>query len=161
MKRIFLIILFALSGIILWAQPTIMQHLLTMPDSICPYFDMNARIKMVEYYNQSIPDSLENSYGGKSFVSIKTDSYIRLEVAEGFSLEILKDSISFILIQTACAPVCSSIVRQYEGNWMYMREIKPEQDGIFMLAKVIDGNIVWEDQTPLLLDDEEKRHYLQ
>ncbi len=142
------------------AQLPIGQLLLSMPDSLCPYLDMKQRVVLLEYANQNMKDSVDNIYGGKSAILDKTDNYLSLAVADGFTIELLSDSASYYLIQTACAPICSSIVKQYVANWIFVEEVKPEKPTVFQKATVEDGKIVWIDETPLLLDDEEKKYYL-
>ena len=142
-----------------FSQLPVSQLLLSMPDSLCPYLDMKQRIVMVEYANKQISDSVENIYGGHSHIAQLTDSYLNMQVADGFTIEILTDSTGFYLIQTACAPICSSIIKRYIANWLYVEEIKPQEKAMFMKAEVQNGDIVWSDQTPLLLDEEEKKNY--
>ncbi len=160
MKRLLLIaFLGCMSFCMMCAQLPVGQLFLSMPDSLCPMLDMRQRVVLLEYVNQQLQDSVVNIYGGQSRVLAKTDNYICLEAAEGVTMEILADTSSFILIQTACAPVCSSIVKRYIANWLFMEELRPDHETDFMKAVVVDGRIVWSDETPLLLDDEEKKHY--
>lgn len=159
LNRILFITLFVASSCLIKAQLTAPQLFVSMPDSLCPYFDMRTRLLMVEYFNESVHDSVENVYDGKSCVINKTDKYIKVHVADGFTMELIADTTSFYLIQTACAPICSSIVKHYFDYWQYIGEIKPDEDGLFMQAIVVDNQINWEDQTPLMLDEQEKQHY--
>lgn len=161
-KVILLSLLYITSS--LYAQLPVGQLFLSMPDSLCPYLDMKQRVVLLEYANQNLSDSVDNIYGGHSSVTAKTDNYLCIQVTDGISLELLTDSDSFCLIQTACAPICSSIVKRYFANWMFIGEVKPvglsqAERAVFIKAEVSDGNIVWHDETPLWLDEEEKKHY--
>lgn len=141
------------------AQMPAGQLFLSMPDSLCPYLDMKQRVVMLEYANQGVTDSVENLFGGKSVVTYKSDECLQVQVAEGFGLTLFVDSTSFVLIQTACAPLCSSIVKRYVANWIFVEEIKPQKQTMLQKAEILDGRISWSDQTLLLLDDEEKKFY--
>ncbi|MBR1809166.1 MAG: DUF3256 family protein [Paludibacteraceae bacterium] len=141
------------------AQLPVAQRFLSIPDTLCPYLDMKQRVMLLEYANHNTTDSVENIFGGKSIVLSKADNCLELQVADGFTMTILADSASFLLIQTACAPLCSSIVKRYVANWIYVEELKPDKQCMLPKAEVIDGRLSWSDQTPLLLDDEEKKYY--
>ena len=158
-RRFFYILLSLTLSIFSCAQLPVRQLFVSMPDSLCPYVDMKQRLLMMEYARQGMTDSVENIYGGKSRVTSVTDNYICAQVAEGFMLELLSDTAGFYLIQTSCAPICSSIVKRYIANWMFQQRIMPENNAAFMRATVVENRIVWSDETPLLLDEEEKKGY--
>lgn len=73
---------------------------------------------------------------------------------------------STLVIQTMCEPICSSCARIYNKEGEVIRAIEPPyRDAIFPEATLSypDGDstlapvIIWTDNTPLLLDDEEKK----
>lgn len=158
-RRGFIALFILLTTVCASAQLPVAQMFLSMPDTLCPYLDMRQRVMLLEYANHNATDSVENIFGGKSIVLSKTDNCLELQVADGFTMTLLADSASFLLIQTACAPLCSSIVKRYVANWIYVEELKPEKQCMLPRAEVIDGRISWSDQTLLLLDEEEKKYY--
>lgn len=65
---------------------------------------------------------------------------------------------SVLIIETACAPICSSIARVYNKEYRLLRTIKaPIPDAIFPEAYIENGVVLWRDNTELLLDEEEKK----
>ncbi len=158
-RHCFLILAISAMSVLSFGQLPVRQLFVSMPDSLCPYMDMKQRVLMLEYANQKMTDSVENIYGGKSVVTNLDENYISVSISEGFTIELLTDSEGYYLIQTACAPICSSIVKRYTGNWVFLQQTVPEKVAAFMKAEVREGKIVWADQTPLLLDEEEKKHY--
>jgi len=65
---------------------------------------------------------------------------------------------SIIVIETACAPICSSIVRIYNKEWRMIGDIpSPFSDAVFPEAFIENNAIHWRDNTGELLDEEEKK----
>ncbi len=73
-----------------------------------------------------------------------------------------------IVITTACAPICSSVARVYAINkvsedavWTFIRTIPaPDEHAVFQEAYFDNGHLLWRDNTPDMLDDEEKNSKL-
>ncbi|MCQ2310577.1 MAG: hypothetical protein MJZ64_02370 [Paludibacteraceae bacterium] len=73
---------------------------------------------------------------------------------------------SAIVITTICAPICSSVARTYainkesqDATWILLHTITtPDSHIVFPEAYFENGQLKWRDNTPQLLDDEEKQH---
>lgn len=140
----------------------------TMPDSLCPYFSYSQKQTLIGHLQLALisrkPVELKtvtNRFGTESTALELTYNMLRLQVTEGVECVwwVGKDEIVFI--QTLCAPVCASVATLYDKEWNYMKRLLPDETGIFMKAEVKDDTLVWTDETPLILDDEEKKHYKQ
>lgn len=64
---------------------------------------------------------------------------------------------SIIVIHTVCAPVCSSCARVYNKEWTLIGTITPPFRSPFPEAYIEDGRLLWRDNYPQLLDDNELR----
>lgn len=159
MKRLLTAILVGLISLTASAQIAINQVFLTLPDTICPYLGVNEKKFLIEYSNQNLQVEVDNLFGGKSSIISKSDNHLVLQATEGVVIEILLDKDGFYCITTACAPICSSVVNRYIGNWMFIERVQPPKEALFMKASVEAGVIVWTDETPNMLDDEEKKFY--
>lgn len=64
-----------------------------------------------------------------------------------------------IVITTACAPICSSVARVYaidNKEWLLVRTITGDSTMVFPEAYFEEQQLRWKDNTPEMLDDEEK-----
>ena len=90
--------------------------------------------------------------------------YTHFEMADSCYWEVLEYGDSTLLVQTICAPICSSCARIYNKEWQIVREITPSPlpftntltTPIFPYAHIDNGTLIWEDNTYLILDDTEK-----
>ncbi len=72
------------------------------------------------------------------------------------TLVVSEDSI--IIVITACAPICSSIVIIEDAQGDATGEIhSPIPDAVFPEAYIENDSIKWRDNTYLILDEDEKR----
>ncbi len=72
------------------------------------------------------------------------------------TLVVSEDSI--IIVITACAPICSSIVIIEDAQGDETGEIhSPMPDAVFPEAYIENDSIKWRDNTYLILDEDEKR----
>lgn len=56
---------------------------------------------------------------------------------------------SIIIIETACAPICSSIARVYNKEWKEVGRLQsPFDHPVFAEAYIEDDRILWRDNTP-------------
>lgn len=64
---------------------------------------------------------------------------------------------TMLVIETACAPICSSVVRVYDKDWKYIGILhSPYISAVFPEAYVENKRLCWRDNTYMMLDDEEK-----
>ena len=67
----------------------------------------------------------------------------------GVTRDTLVTGDSIIVIETACAPVCSSRVRVYNKEWQEIGLIRPPfEHAVFPEAYIEDRKIRWRDNTP-------------
>lgn len=89
-----------------------------------------------------------------------TDSignYRRYQMADSCVYEAIEYGDSTLLVKTICAPICSSIVGVYDAEGKKIRSIQYQEEAVFPYATIQDGQIIWEDQTEEILDEEEKK----
>lgn len=94
-----------------------------MPDSLCPYIDRQARMRMLELYRANDTIGVDNFTGGKSQITELTDRHITVKVSDSYSYTIYVRSDDWLYIETACAPICSSIAKIYTSNWAYKQTL--------------------------------------
>ncbi|MBR6017957.1 MAG: DUF3256 family protein [Paludibacteraceae bacterium] len=89
----------------------------------------------------------------------QTEEYLYVRMAEECYYHVYSpaEADSIVLIQTVCAPICSSCVRVYNKEWELLRQVWPTRRGIFQEATFRDGQIYWIDHTSEYLDEEEKQ----
>ncbi len=139
------------------AQLTVRDAFVSMPDTLCPFLDVQQRAYLLNV--APIGDTIPNRFDGRSVLKERTEQNIGLQVAEGveYTLFVQNDTITFI--QTACAPICASVVKQYDGEWRYVQTVRPSIQGVFVEAMLQDSAIVYKDNTPELLDEDERKAY--
>lgn len=95
---------------------------------------------------------LMRSISGNPTITNYSD-ILTLEMGDGCHAYFTQKGDTIYCIETVCAPVCSSVVKAYDKNWNYVRDVKPTIPGTFVQA-FFDGdqNIIWEDNTAQLSD---------
>lgn len=135
---------------------------LQMPDTLLPYFDRTQRMTLLLNAENQDTSYVVNLFGGQSRINEKRENYLSLQVAEGITYELLVKQDTICLVQTTCIPVCISVVSLYSAvGWTFLRTVPPSFDAEYVSASLSTGTLVFTDQTPLLLDEEEKKHYRQ
>ena len=70
----------------------------------------------------------------------------------------LRTGDSLLVITTACAPVCSSVVQVFNTIGEYIGRVEPPYNrAIFPEAYIEDNKLRWRDNTAAILDEDEKR----
>lgn len=65
---------------------------------------------------------------------------------------------SLLVITTACAPICSSVVQVYSAAGEYLGQLMPPaKEAVFPEAYIENGRLLWRDNTDAILDEDEKR----
>ena len=84
-------------------------------------------------------------------------SYASFRMADGCKVEVWQYAgDSTLVVETVCAPICSSCARIYSKESELMREVpSPLPHAVFPFAHIEDGKLVWEDNTDIILDEEE------
>ena len=83
--------------------------------------------------------------GGHPEVTEERADYVRVQLTESSYAEMLEQGDSIILIQTVCAPECSSCARVFNKEWKFLYYIEPTIKSIFPLASFDEGQVVWLD----------------
>ncbi len=95
--------------------------------------------------------------GGSPVVEEESARYSRIRMADSCYIEVQNYGDSILVVQTVCAPVCSSCAHIYNKEWQLLREMRPAKECIFPLATIRNGQLVWQDNTAQILDDVEKK----
>lgn len=73
------------------------------------------------------------------------------------TFDTLKHQDTLYIIQTACAPICSSVVHIYSTTGVFITRLYPPFKAVFAEAYIADDRLLWRDNTYMILDDEEKK----
>ena len=85
-------------------------------------------------------------------------NYQRYVTQDSCTIEVLDYGKKALVVQTVCAPICSSTARVYNTKTnKLVQEMKPTVDGVFPYAWIENGQLYWRDNTFEMLDEEEKR----
>ena len=137
-----------LAGFNLQAQ-NVIKYFTDMPGYLLPSMESSHKLELIENYQKTGKDTLENLFGGKvtlldldtvaDYISIRTTSVSRFEMM----LFQREDKSSFItVINTVCAPVCSSYIHFFDTEWKEIRMEFPKFDNRQWLKstdETIDG----------------------
>ncbi len=131
-KTICFSFLILLAGFNLQAQ-NVISYFTDMPGYLLPSLESSHKLELIENYQKTGKDTLENLFGGKvrmleldtvsQHISISTTSVSR------FEMKILErsDKTKFIaIINTVCGPVCSSYIHFFDTEWQKIRMDFPE-----------------------------------
>ena len=121
-----------LAGFNLQAQ-NLIKYFTDMPGYLLPSMESSHKLELIENYQKTGKDTLENLFGGKvrllkldtatQHISISTTSVSRFEM----KLFQRPDKSSFIaIINTVCGPVCSSYIQFFDREWKEIRMDFPE-----------------------------------
>ena len=121
-----------LAGFNLQAQ-NVIKYFTDMPGYLLPSMESSHKLELIENYQKTGKDTLDNLFGGKvrllkldtatQHISISTTSVSRFEM----KLFQRPDKSSFIaIINTVCGPVCSSYIQFFDSEWKEIRMDFPE-----------------------------------
>ena len=84
--------------------------------------------------------------GGSPEVVIEQGAYAKVRLADSCYLETYHFGDSILLVQTVCAPLCSSVARMYDSRWTLLHPI-PAPDAYTLPQAFIDSNgaIRWQE----------------
>ena len=84
--------------------------------------------------------------GGSPEVVIEQGAYAKVRLADSCYLETYHYGDSILLVQTVCAPLCSSVARMYDSRWTLLHPI-PAPDAYTLPQAFIDKNgaIRWQE----------------
>lgn len=90
-------------------------------------------------------------------IEVKQDNYTRYLLQDSCVVEVIEYADSALVVETVCAPICSSRARIYSKENKILREIQPTCGGVFPYAWIENGILRWRDNTDEMLDEHEKR----
>ena len=84
--------------------------------------------------------------GGTPEVVIEQGTYAKVRLADSCYLETYHYGDSILLVQTVCAPLCSSVARIYDNQWTLLHPV-PCPDAYTLPQAFIDdnGSIRWQE----------------
>lgn len=130
MNKKLLLFIMIIAGAVLGLHGQNINHYFTdMPSSLLPTLESSSRQELIENYESNPQkDTLKNFLGGKvRLLQLDTlTDYISIQTASNsrFEMKILKrkdNSDLLMIINTVCAPICSSYVHFYDKDW---KEVK-------------------------------------
>ena len=84
--------------------------------------------------------------GGSPEVEIEEGAYAKVRLADSCYLETYHYGDSILLVQTVCAPLCSSVARMYDSHWTLLHPV-PAPDAYILPQAFINSNgtIRWQE----------------
>ena len=135
MRRAFLIGLLVTASLFTHAQ--IAQVWIGMPDSLCPYLNIQQRKLLLDNALKGVFDSIPNQLGGSSQMEAvdKANNSLRVRLTRSLTMQLslrvdtlhLENS-TIQLEQTLCAPICSTLFRQYSLSWILLAQTRSKWD---------------------------------
>jgi len=135
MRKIAFILFLTLTS--LAAQAQIAQVWVGMPDSLCPYLNIQQRKLLLDNALKGVFDSIPNQLDGSSqMVSLdKDNNSISIRLTHSLTMQLLLqvdtmqvENSTIQLEQTVCAPICSTLSRQYSLSWVLLSETRSKWD---------------------------------
>lgn len=131
---------------------TIDKYLVDMPSYLMPALSSSLRLELMEYYKSEQRDSIKNLFGYKAkLLALDTiNNYVSIQSTSGSRFEMktfqLQDSSVVIgIINTVCAPVCSSYIHFFDKNWKAANLNFPKlsnENWLLTPEKITDGTKV-------------------
>lgn len=112
------------------AQAQIEQVWVSMPDSLCPYLNVQQRKFMLDYALRGSLDTIPNQLQGRSCIEQldRTHNILRVRLTSALTAELQAGTDTITLIETVCAPLCSTLTRHYNYAWMLLGESRSAWD---------------------------------
>lgn len=86
-----------------------------------------------------------SALNGQPVAEVETDTYSRIRIADSCYVEVVSYPDSFLVVQTACVPICNSRVRVYNKEWQMIREVEPTIVSSLPFAYFENDTLVWKD----------------
>jgi len=85
----------------------------------------------------------------------ETEYHLYTDSLGSATIQVVEYEDSSLVVETVCAPICSSTARVFDNNNNLLRTIKPTCGGTLPHAWIENGELHWEDNTKQLLDEQE------
>ena len=106
----------------------LVSAIFTMPDSVCPYLDSQQRFTLAAQATKGIYDTIPNKLGGRSWVEERTEQSVTYRLTPSLTMQIQADKDTVTVVETLCAPLCSTLTRQYNYAWILLTEVRSKWD---------------------------------
>jgi hypothetical protein len=129
MKKIFFLFIVLLTCFNTIHSQSVDWYFIKMPVNLLPTLPENSKKDLVDFFKNDRTAVMPDTFGGEMNLKILTGDYLLLQTsqASGIQLKMLpvNDSVRVIaLINTAYAPLQSSIIRFYDTDWKLLKTIK-------------------------------------
>ncbi len=142
MNKILFILLTAWTiSFTLQAQKDVADYFVDMPLYLIPTLESSYRMELVENYQTSGKDTVQNMFGTTvKLLSLDTlNQHIRLQATTNskFEMQLFKQNNDTIIgiINTVCAPICSSYIKFFDTEWKEVMYKFPEYNYTNWLKK--------------------------
>lgn len=121
----------------LFTRAQIAQVWIGMPDSLCPYLNVQQRKLLLDNAVKGVFDSIPNQLGGTSQMESldKANNSLRVRLSKSLTMQLtlhldtLQLAGSTVEIeQTLCAPICATLTRQYSLTWTLLSQTMSKWD---------------------------------
>ena len=137
------------------------HYFVDMPAAFYPLLNSSLRLELMEYYKSEKRDTIQNVFGKKTQILAydSVGNYLSIQSAANsrFEMKLLYTADSTLtigIINTVCAPICSSGIHFYDKNWHEIKSDFPKlttNDWLTSSDQLIEGlsisNII---KTPFL-----------
>jgi len=95
-----------------------------MPDSLCPYLNIQQRKFMLDYALRGSFDTIPNQLQGRSCIELfdPQNDVLRVRLTSSLTAELRAGADTITLVETICAPICSTLTRKYNYAWILLGE---------------------------------------
>ena len=84
--------------------------------------------------------------GGTPEVVVEEDTYCKVRLADSCYIETYNYGDSILLVQTVCAPLCSSVAQMYDSDWTLLHPIAAPAEYTLPQAFIMpNGTIRWQE----------------
>ena len=87
-----------------------------------------------------------HAVGGSPEVEIEEGAYTKVRLADSCYIETYHYGDSILLVQTVCAPLCSSVVRMYDSQWTLLHPVLAPDNYTLPQAFInTNGTLRWQE----------------
>ena len=132
-KTIFFLFTFLLISVSI-SSKNITDYFIDMPSVLMPTFGSSYRVELVENFKKSGKDTVQNLFGTQvKLLSLDTVyQHIRVQITKSsrFEMQLLSQNNDTVIgiINTVCAPICSSYIKFFDKEWKEVRVDFPKFD---------------------------------
>ena len=83
--------------------------------------------------------------GGEPYVEYMDSVYKKIKLADSCYVEVYNYGDSVLLVQTVCAPLCSSVAQIYDSQWKLRHTVSAPENYTLPQAFIEQGILRWEE----------------